>query len=102
MIGLKTGTASNLKIPESSVPFSVDELLDDNEEDDNLMMEEFIKRKHKAGFVSAKWEEKTLHARTESNQRRKKNQNNSCFCAKLNYDKYLQIILRSSNVWFVS
>jgi len=54
VIGLKTGTASNLKIPESSVPFSVDELLDDNEEDDNLMMEEFIKRKHKAGFVSAK------------------------------------------------
>jgi len=54
VIGLKTGTASNLKIPESSVPFSVEELLDDNEEDDNLMMEEFIKRKHKVGFVSAK------------------------------------------------
>jgi len=33
------------------VPFSIEELLDDNEEDDNLMMEEFIKRKAKSGFM---------------------------------------------------
>lgn len=39
---------------DNTVPFCIEELLDDNEEDDNIMMEEFFTRKNKS-YISPKW-----------------------------------------------
>lgn len=43
---------TNLKISDSSIPFSIEELLDDNEEDDSIMIEEFINRKSKTSSIA--------------------------------------------------
>ncbi|KAL4486335.1 hypothetical protein ABPG72_007121 [Tetrahymena utriculariae] len=54
MLGLKIGQPSNLKIQESSVPFTIEELLDDNQEDDNNMFQEFLARKSSQSILSRK------------------------------------------------